>query len=205
MHIWHYGSPNADMRTKLLSRSLTLKHMPTTWPYAKLGDPPDFMEEPEDLELPNESASRSSSTTTTSTMQTHFAAALILLATAFQQRQRNKQPPHTRQTTSTQPSSRQPQPTSTNQKASATPKLDLYASIQQIFHEKAQDPLPALMKILAQGQDIRQARHDKRSRQTTAEQFTTPVTATNFTRPLARLTDPASSPTPTTEPPMTDI
>ena len=130
------------------------------------------------------------------------AAALIALATAFQQRRLHQQPPHTRQTTSMQPDRQQPRPPRNNQKTTVAPKLDLYASIHRIFQDKTQDPLPALMTLLTQAQEIRQARHDKRSMKTTAEQPTTPATTTNdSTRSLPILKNQTSSPTTTGEQP----
>ena len=129
-----------------------------------------------------------------------LAAALIALATAFQQRRRHQQPPHTRQTTSMQPDRQQPRPPRNNQKTTVAPKLDLYASIHRIFQDKTQDPLPALMTLLTQAQEIRQARHNKRSMKTTAEQPTTPATTTNdTTRSLPILKNQTSSPTTTGE------
>ena len=131
-----------------------------------------------------------------------LAAALIALATAFQQRRLHQQPPHTRQTTSMQPDRQQPRPPRNNQKTTVAPKLDLYASIHRIFQDKTQDPLPALMTLLTQAQEIRQARHDKRSMKTTAEQPTTPATTTNdSTRSLPILKNQTSSPTTTGEQP----
>ena len=132
--------------------------------------------------------------------ETTLAEALIELATtSLQRKQDASQPPHNQRKQRDRPQTTTTATTTKNNTTAATtrtPKLDLYASVHNIFQDKSQDPLQALTDLVNQAHQIRQGRHNKRQQlQSTITNHNEVTTKKHNKNHLAILTDTSNATT----------